>query len=55
MAKNEFGSHLLESENSRDIGKQVSNTVGLDFKKKIVLVAWGGLSGQRKDRSRKSR
>lgn len=39
--KSKFGSHLLESENSRDIGKQKSNTVGLDFEK-IVLVARGG-------------
>ena len=32
-----FGSYLLESENSRGIGKQESNTVELDFKK----IAWG--------------
>lgn len=47
MAKSKLGNHLLESENSRDVGKQKSNTVGLDFKK-IALVARGGLSGQGK-------
>ena len=48
MAQSKFGSHLLESEDSRDIGKQESNLVGLDLEK-IALMARGGVSGQGKD------
>lgn len=44
QCKDQFGSYLLESENSRDIGKQESNTVELDFKK----IAWGSLNEQGK-------
>lgn len=48
MAQSKLGSHLLESENSRDIGKQESIAVGLDLEK-IALMARGGVSGQGKD------
>lgn len=48
MAQSKFGSHLLESENLRDIGKQESNAVGLDLEK-LALMAWGGVSGWGKD------
>lgn len=33
MAQSKLGSHLLESENSRDIGKQESIAVGLDLER----------------------
>ena len=45
MAQSKFGSYLLESENSRHIGKQESNPVALDLEK-IALMARGGVSGQ---------
>lgn len=38
MVKNKFAPHLWESENSRDIGKQQDDTVGLDFKKIALMV-----------------